>query len=84
MFESEILRFMARRDYSPVKLSALAKTLGVSDEDFPEFKAAFTELRQKGRVVIGSKNLIMLPQMDEYCRQIQLRAYFLNRQFSFV
>ena len=63
-FESEILRFMARRDYSPVKLAALAKTLGVSDEDYPAFKVAFTELRQKGRVVIGPKNLIMLPQMS--------------------
>ena len=60
-YERDIIRHVSRRDYSPVKLSAIAKSLGVSDEDYPEFKAAFQDLRRQGRVVIGPKNLITLP-----------------------
>ncbi len=63
-YERDIIRHVARRDYSPVKLSALAKSLGVSDDDFSEFKAAFHELRRQGRVIIGAKNLITLPEMS--------------------
>ncbi len=64
VFEREILKHVTRRGYSPVKLSALAKSLGVDDADYPEFKTAFKELRRMGRVVVGPKNLITLPQMS--------------------
>ena len=63
-FKKEILGYVARRDYSPVKMSALAKSLGVSDDDFEEFKSAVKELRGAGRVVIGSNKLITLPHMS--------------------
>jgi len=63
-FERDIIRHVSRRDYSPVKLSALAKLLGISDEDFPEFKAVFMELQSQGRVIIGAKNLVTLPEMS--------------------
>ncbi|MCD6393154.1 MAG: ribonuclease R [Planctomycetes bacterium] len=64
VFKREILKHVTRRDYSPVKLSSLAKSLGVDDADYPEFKTAFKELRRMGRVVVGPKNLITLPQMS--------------------
>jgi len=63
-YERDIIRHVARRDYSPAKLSAIAKSLGVSDEDYPEFKASFQELREQGRILVGPKNLIMLPEMS--------------------
>lgn len=63
-FKSEILGYVSRRDYSPVKIAALAKSLGVSDDDFEEFKSAVKELRGAGRVVIGSQKLITLPHMS--------------------
>ena len=63
-FKRQILKFLKRRDYSPVKLSGLAKSLGVTEADYPEFRAAFKELRQTGRVVIGGKNLVTLPAMS--------------------
>jgi ribonuclease R len=63
-YEHDIIRHVSRRDYSPVKLSALAKSLGVTDEDYPEFKAAFKDLREQGRVILGPKNLITLPEMS--------------------
>ncbi|RKY05156.1 MAG: hypothetical protein DRP66_10860, partial [Planctomycetota bacterium] len=64
VFKREILKHITSRDYSPVKLSALARSLGVDDNDYPEFKTAFKELRRMGRVVVGPKNLITLPQMS--------------------
>ena len=60
-FKHQILRFLKHRDYTPLKLGPLAKALGVPDEDYEQFKIAFEELRQSGRVVIGSKNLVSLP-----------------------
>ena len=64
VFKREILKHVTRRGYSPVKLSALARSLGVDDADYPEFKTAFKELHRMGRVVVGPKNLITLPQMS--------------------
>ena len=63
-YERDIIRHVSRRDYSPVKLSALARSLGVTDEDYPEFKSAFKDLREQGRVILGPKNLITLPEMS--------------------
>ena len=64
VLKGQILKLIGRRDYSPQKLAALARSIGVSDEDYPEFKAAFDDLRKKGRVVIGAKNLVTLPAMS--------------------
>ncbi|MDO8303300.1 MAG: RNB domain-containing ribonuclease, partial [Sedimentisphaerales bacterium] len=63
-FKHQILRFLRHRDYTPLKLGTLAKALSVSDEDHEQFKIAFEELRQGGRVVIGSKNLVSLPPLS--------------------
>ena len=61
VFKQKILKFLTRRDYMPLKLHPLAKALGVEDDQFETFAAAFKELYQAGRVVIGAKNLISLP-----------------------
>ncbi len=63
-FKREILGYVSRRDYSAEKMSALGRSLGVSDDDFEEFKSAVKELRGAGRVVIGSNKLITLPHMS--------------------
>ena len=64
LLKRKIMKFLTRRDYTPLKLGPLAKALGVSGQDYAEFKAAFEELQHGGRVVIGSKNLVSLPQMS--------------------
>jgi len=64
IFKKQIIKFLTRRDYRPLKLSRLAKALDVQAEDYPEFKAAFQELRRSGRVVLGTKSLVNLPQMS--------------------
>jgi len=51
-------------DYTPVKVAQLAKALGVSSEDYPQFRAAFEELRRAGHVVVGARNLVNLPSMS--------------------
>ena len=63
VFKKRIVKLLKRSDYRPVKASQLAKALGVNAEDYPEFKAAFEQLRQAGHIVIGSKNLVMLPSL---------------------
>jgi len=64
VFKEKILRFLKHRDYSPLKLSQLSKELGISSEDYPQFKEAFEELRGAGRVVSGERNLVALPAMS--------------------
>jgi ribonuclease R len=63
-FKKQILRLLSRRDYSPLRLTAFAETLGVTEEDYSRFESAVTELRQNGSVVIGSGNRISLPRMS--------------------
>ncbi len=61
VYEKRILKFLQHADYQPIKLSQMAKALGVSSNAYPQFKAAFDELRSAGHVIIGSGNLITLP-----------------------
>ena len=64
IFKRKIVKLLKHTDYAPLKLSQLAKALGVSSEDYPQFKSAFEELRQAGHVVVGGRNLISLPSMS--------------------
>jgi len=64
IYRERIVKLLKHADYTPLKLAQLAKTLGVSSEDYPQFKVAFEQLRQAGHVVIGARNLISLPTMS--------------------
>ncbi len=61
IFKERIIKLLKHADYEPVKLAQLARTLGVSSEDYPQFKTAFDQLRQASHVVMGAGNLIALP-----------------------
>lgn len=61
VFKRQIIKLLRHSDYRPIKLSKLAKTLGISDDDYLEFKAAFEHLRQAGHLVIGTKEAVSLP-----------------------
>ena len=63
IFKERIIKLLKHTDYAPLKLGQLAKALGVSTEDYPQFKSAFDQLRQAGHVVIGAKNLVSLPSL---------------------
>ncbi len=64
IFKRKIVKLLKHADYAPLKLSQLARALGVSSEDYPQFKSAFEELRRAGHVVIGAGNLISLPPLS--------------------
>jgi len=64
VFKERIIKFLRHTDYTPLKVAKLARALGVSSEDYPQFKLAFEELRRAGRVVIGTGNLATLPPMS--------------------
>ncbi len=63
IFKERIIKLLKHSDYEPVKLAQLAKALGVSTADYPQFKEAFDQLRQAGHVVIGARNLVSLPSL---------------------
>jgi ribonuclease R len=65
VYKDRILKFLKREEYQPLKVAQLAKSLGVGvgDDAYTEFKAAFDELRRAGHIVIGSGNLVVLPAM---------------------
>ena len=62
-FTNRIMRLAAKSDYKPMKQRALARALNITDEDYNSFKAALEELRRQGKIVIGSKSCISLPEM---------------------
>ncbi|MFC1781161.1 ribonuclease R [Planctomycetota bacterium] len=63
IFKNRIIKLLRRSDYRPVKLSGLAKSLGVSSENYEQFKTEFDKMRKAGHVVLGGKNLISLPSI---------------------
>ena len=64
IFKKQIIKLLKHDDYLPQKLTQLARTLGVSSDDYPQFKEAFDQLRQAGHVVIGARNLVTLPSLS--------------------
>ncbi len=64
VFKDRIVQFLRHSDYAPVKLSQLAKQMGVGPADYAEFKRAFDELRRAGQVVLAERNLVGLPAMS--------------------
>jgi ribonuclease R len=64
IYKRRIIKFLKHRDYTPLKPAPLAKALGVSSEDYPQFKLAFEELRRAGHVMIGAGNLVSLPPLS--------------------
>jgi ribonuclease R len=64
VLKKKIISHLRHRDYRPVKLSELAKSLGVETDEFETFKNAFEQLKTEGLIVIGSKNLVSLPPLS--------------------
>jgi ribonuclease R len=64
VFKRNIIRLLKHSDYTPLKPNQLAKALGVSSEDYQQFKQALEELRHSGHVVIGSRSVVSLPAMS--------------------
>jgi ribonuclease R len=63
ILKERIIKLLKHTDYEPLKLSQLAKAIGIDSEHYGQFKEAFEELRRAGHVVVGARNSISLPAM---------------------
>jgi ribonuclease R len=61
ILKDKILKLLTHREYTPVKISQLAKALSVGSDEYPRFKNAFSELKKTGRLVVTSEKLVSLP-----------------------
>jgi len=52
---------MSQKDYRPLRPRRLARSIGVEEEEYGEFRAAVKALMKAGRVVLGGSNCLMLP-----------------------
>ncbi len=64
VLKKKIMTHLGHREYKPVKLSDVAKSLGIDGNEFEDFKEAFDQLREEGLVILGSKNLVSLPPVS--------------------
>ncbi len=62
-YKDAIVKYLAGKEYQPIKPRQLARRLGVSDDEYSTFREAVKQLRDAGRVVIGAKNALTLPEM---------------------
>ena len=60
-----IIKFLAEKSYRPVKPRQLAREMGVSDKQYDTFREAVKRLRDRGRIVLGERSAVMLPQMGK-------------------
>jgi ribonuclease R len=55
---SQIIQAVTRPSYSPIKPKVLAKRLGLTADDYPEFRRAVKELIRDGRLVLVGGNAL--------------------------
>jgi ribonuclease R len=58
-----IVKYLSSRGYQPLKPRQLARQMGVGDAEYGAFRTAVKILRDSGRVVLGAKNALTLPEM---------------------
>src|SRR5690348_9497395 len=56
--EHKILAALARKNYVPIKPKALARKLGVSDAQYPQFRQALRALVEQGRAQYGKNHTV--------------------------
>ena len=80
-YTKAILKYLSDNSAQKLKPRQLARKLGISADDYGTFRDAVKQLRDNGRIVLGSKNAITLPQMG-----LELVGYFRQnpRGFGFV
>lgn len=57
-----ILKHVSGSGYRPQKVRALARSMGIEDEEYAEFRASIKGLMRSGRIILGGGNAVLLPQ----------------------
>jgi ribonuclease R len=78
---NRILRHLAQQDYQPQKTRRLARTMGIADEEYGDFREAVKALMKTGRIVMGSASALTLPDPT---RRVVGRFRSNPRGFGFV
>ena len=61
-YQKDILKFLSDDGQAgPVRVRKLAGRMGIPEEEYGDFRAAFKKLRNEGRIIIGAKNALTLP-----------------------
>ena len=55
---TRLLHALARPSYTPVKPKVLAKRLGVTNDDYPEFRRTLRQLVHDGRIEVGRNSTV--------------------------
>src|SRR5947199_126828 len=55
---TRIIHAVTRPSYSPVKPKVLARRMGVTDDDYPEFRKTVKALIREGRLALGKNQLL--------------------------
>lgn len=60
IIKRKILKLLKHANYVPQRPAQLAKALGISQQDYPQFKTAVEELCQEGHLTVGGKESVQL------------------------
>jgi len=60
-FSEQIIGYLEKFNMSPVKMSRLARGLGIGDAEYGDFRETVDALRRVGRVILGSNDALSLP-----------------------
>jgi len=61
-----IVKYLSSRDYQPLKPRQLARQMGIAEAEYATFRNAVKRLRDAGRIVLGAKNALTLPEIANY------------------
>jgi len=57
-----ILKYIGASTYHPQKVRALARSMGIEEQEYAGFRESIKSLMRSGRIVLGGGNAVMLPQ----------------------
>ncbi len=60
-FADRIVRHLAKGGYRPQKARGVARAMGVTDEEYGDFREAVKALMKTGRIIMGSASALTLP-----------------------
>ena len=59
------MRFLSSREYQPLKPKQLARQMAIAEAQYGEFREAIKRLRDAGRVVLGARDALTLPEIGQ-------------------
>lgn len=63
-YSERIIEFVSQRGYRPRQVRALARAMGIGKAEHAQFREAVKALSKSGRIVLGSKNAVTLPEVS--------------------